>query len=118
MTETITADELKFLIPKRMKYRNVKTEYDGMVWDSKKELAYYKKLQLLKKAGEIVSFERQVRYDFEFNGVKMGFYKLDFLIKWKSGLVQFVDVKGMRTPVYQLKKKMMKAFHGIDIFEV
>jgi len=30
MTETITSAELKFQIPKRMKYRNVKTVIDGI----------------------------------------------------------------------------------------
>jgi hypothetical protein len=28
------------------------------------------------------------------------------------------DVKGVKTPVYQLKKKLVKALHGIDIVEV
>lgn len=118
MTEPIQASELKFQIPKRMKYRNVKTVIDGITFDSKKEANYYGKLKILQKAGEVVSFQRQVRYDFEVNKISLGFYKLDFLVNWASGKVQFVDVKGVKTPVYQLKKKLMKAIYGIDIFEV
>jgi len=112
------SSELNFVIPKRMKYRNVKTVIDGITFDSKKEANYYGKLKLLLKSGEVIKFDCQVRYDFELNGIKMGFYKADFVIHWKTSGIKVVDVKGMKTPVYQLKKKMMKAFHGIDIFEV
>lgn len=110
--------ELKFEIPKRMKYRNVKVEIDGIKFDSKKEAAYYGKLKLLKKSGEIVDFTLQPRYDLAMNGVKLGFYKADFLVTWKSGNVQLVDVKGMKTPIYNLKKKLIKAIYGIVIHEV
>lgn len=110
--------ELNFIIPKRMKYRNVKTEIDGIKFDSKKEANYYGKLKLLLKSGDVISFERQVRYNFELNGVKIGAYVADFVIQWKTLGTKVVDVKGMKLPIYNLKKKMMKAFHGIDIMEV
>lgn len=103
---------------KRSKYRNVKTEVDGFKFDSLKEARYYGKLKILKNAGEVIEFELQPRYDFVINGVKLGFYKADFKVWWKSGLVQVVDCKGMKTSVYQLKKKLMLAIHGISIYEV
>jgi len=28
------------------------------------------------------------------------------------------DVKGVRTPVYLLKKKLLKACHGLDVVEI
>jgi len=110
--------ELNFIIPKRMKYRNVKTVIDGITFDSKKEAAYYGKLKLLLKSGDVLAFQRQVRYNFELNGVKIGTYVADFVIEWKTLGTKVVDVKGMKLPIYNLKKKMMKAFHGIDIMEV
>lgn len=110
--------ELNFQVPKRMKYRNVKVEIDGIKFDSKKEANYYGKLKLLKQAGEIVLFEMQPKYDLLVNDVKCGFYKADFKVYWKSGLIQVVDVKGMKTPIYQLKKKLVKAIYGIIIHEV
>lgn len=114
----MTVTELKFEIPKRMKYRNVKTVIDELTFDSKKEAAYYSKLKLLQKSGEVLSFELQPKYLLTINGVKCGFYKADFKVEWKSVITRIVDVKGIKTPVYQLKKKLVKALYDIDILEV
>lgn len=100
------------------KYRAVKTVVDGITFDSKREAKRWQELQLLEKAGEIFNLGRQHRYDFEVNGIKLGFYKADFvywLPKTKERIVE--DCKGFKTPVYNLKKKLMKALHGIDILE-
>ena len=35
----------------------------------------------------------------------------------EEGKKKTEDVKGMRTDVYKLKRKMMKAFYGIEILE-
>ena len=100
------------------KYKNVKTVVDGITFDSKKEAKYYVKLKLLKDAGEITDIELQPRYDLIVNSTKIGFYKADFKVTWKSGNVQVIDAKGMKTPVYMLKRKLMKAIHNITIHEV
>lgn len=118
MTETTQESELKFQIPKRMKYRNVKTVIDGITFDSKKEANYYGKLKILQKAGEVISFQRQVKYLFELNGVKIGLYVADFVVEWKTLGTRVIDVKGMKLPLYNFKKKCMKAFYNIDIFEI
>lgn len=110
--------ELNFQIPKRMKYRNVKVEIDGIKFASKREAKYYGKLKILKQSGEVIDFQLQPRYDFIINGVNCGFYKGDFKILWKSGKIQVVDAKGMKLPVYNLKKKLMLACHRIVIHEV
>lgn len=117
----MTVTELKFEIPKRMKYRNVKVEVDNIKFDSKKEAAYYSKLKLLQKAGDVISFTLQPKYMLTINGVKCGFYKADFKVEWKSGIVRVVDVKSSMTktlPVYNLKKKLVFALYGIQILEV
>jgi hypothetical protein len=44
---------------KLSKYRNTKVEFDGMVFDSKKECDYYKLLLIRKQAGELVKIECQ-----------------------------------------------------------
>lgn len=46
----------------RSKYRNVKIEYDGYLWDSKAECEYYKELCLRKKAGEVKKFEVKPKF--------------------------------------------------------
>jgi hypothetical protein len=103
---------------KKAKYSNIKVEIDGIKFDSKKEAAYYGKLKMLKASGVVIDFQLQPKYDLIVNGMKLGFYKADFKVFWSSGIVRIVDVKGMKTPVYNLKKKMVKAIYDIDILEV
>ena len=98
------------------KYKAVKTIVDGIKFDSKKEAKRYQELKLLERGGVIKDLELQPRFDFVLNGVKMGFYKADFRYTEDDKIV-IEDVKGFKTPMYNLKKKMMRAFHGIDIFE-
>lgn len=101
---------------KTSKYKNVRTEVDNIKFDSTKEAKYYGILKLRKAAGEL-TFERQVKYDFVINGVLVCSYVADFVLQF-PGYKLVVDVKGMRTPIYKLKKKLMKAVYGIDITEV
>lgn len=98
------------------KYKAVKTIVDGIKFDSKKEAKRYTELKILVSSGDIKDLELQPRFDFVHNGVKMGFYKADFRYT-EDGKIIIEDVKGFKTPMYNLKKKMMKAFYGIDIFE-
>jgi len=100
----------------RNKYNAKKTIVDGIKFDSKAEARRYGELKLLLKCGTIADLELQPRYDFAVNGVKLGFYKADFRYKIGNKLI-IEDVKGMKTPIYNLKKKLMKAIHGIDILE-
>lgn len=100
------------------KYRAVKTIIDGIKFDSKKEGRRYQDLKILEKSGHVKDLELQPRYDLIINGVKCGFYKADFrYIDTTRNILIVEDVKGMLTPVYRLKKKLMKAIHNIDIFE-
>lgn len=108
--------ELNFQIKPR-KYKNIKVEVDGLKFDSIKESQRYKKLLLLQQEGEVKSFELQPKFDIVINGVKCGFYKADFKVTWKSGAITIEDVKGMKTPVYNLKKRIIEALYGFKIIE-
>ena len=103
------------------KYNNIKTVINGITFDSKKEAAYYGILKLKQKAKLIDSFQMQVKYDLIVNGIKIGFYKADF-VTYKAGVIQeVIDVKSEMTkklPVYRLKKKLIKAIYKIDIIEI
>lgn len=100
------------------KYRAKKVVIDGFTFDSGKEGRRYLELKLLVRSGDIRDLELQVRFDFEHNGVNLGFYKADFTYSETLPIKHITeDVKGMKTPVYNLKKKMMKAFHNIEILE-
>lgn len=96
------------------KFNAVRTECDGIKFDSKKEAAYYVDLKLRVKAGEIVFFLRQVPLHLP-GGVTL---RLDFLEFHTDGTVHFVDVKGMRTPQYIDKKKIAEATYPVEIEEV
>lgn len=104
------------------KFNAVRTEVDGISFDSKAEAHYYAQLRMLEKAGEIEGLELQPKFPIVVNGVKVCTYIADFryrVVKGKSASLTVVaDKKGVRTPVYNLKKKLVKAIYDIDITEV
>jgi hypothetical protein len=107
--------------PKPAKYRNKKTWFMGILFDSKNESLRYQELLLLEQAGTIRAIEVQPRYDLIVNDQKLGYYKGDFrYIVCATGESILEDVKAppTRTAVYQLKKKLIKAIYGIDIIEI
>jgi hypothetical protein len=74
-------------INRKSKYGSKKTEVDGIVFDSQREANYYKKLLLLRKAGEIGLIERQVPYELNING--------SFSLKYISDF-EYLDKQGAR----------------------
>jgi hypothetical protein len=106
----------------RSKYGNRKTEVDGIMFDSVKEANRYRLLVILQGASQIYNLRRQVRYPLHVNGVKIGTYVADFVyeldVNGAAGETIVEDVKGVRTPMYQWKRKHLKAEYGIEILEV
>ena len=106
----------------RSKYGNLKTEYNGYVYMSKKEANYAQQLDYMKKAKlssqRVVSFERQVPFQIIMNGKNIAKYLADFKVLYADKHVEIIDVKGVRTNVYTLKKKLVEAQYGIKIIEV
>lgn len=105
------------------KYKSKRCEFKGIKFDSRKEGLHYLLLEADERDGKIFNLELQPKFKFELNGVNLGFYKADFQYNEGSpnGPKKVVDVKSVATqklPVYRLKKKMMKAFYGIEIVEV
>jgi hypothetical protein len=97
---------------KPRKYRNVPANSaDGKRFDSKLERDYYEQLLLRWKAGEVLWFVRQVRFDLE-GGVV---YVADFLVVDSRGDVSVIDTKGMLTPECRNKLKQVKARWGIEV---
>ena len=100
------------------KYGNRKVEVDGFLFDSKREANRYSELRLMQMAGVITELECQPRFDLYVNDAYLGFYRGDFRYVDRKGNIVVEDVKGVRTPVYRLKKKLMKAIHSIDVVEI
>ena len=95
----------------RHKFGAIATEVDGIKFQSKLEAKYYGMLKLRQRGGEIVFFLRQVPFHLP-GGVK---YVVDFQEFHKDGTVHFIDVKGMETPEFKAKKKMVEALYPIEI---
>lgn len=95
----------------RHKYHAKKVEYDGIKFDSKKEGNYYLELKLRQQAGEIIFFLRQVPFHLPGNTT----YRVDFQEFHSDGTVHFVDVKGMKTKMFIMKKKQVEDLYPIEI---
>lgn len=104
-------------IPRVLKYRNKPTELDGYRFDSQKEARRYADLKLLERAGEVISLVVHPIYVISVNGQKICNYEADFSYRTKAGRVVVEDVKGVKTDVYKLKKKLMLACYGIEVIE-
>lgn len=103
----------------RSKYGAAPTVIDGFRFASKAEARRYSELLLLQRAGEISELELQPPFPLVVNGVKVATYIADFRYRCKYTDPLIVeDVKGMSTPVYRLKKKLVLALHGVEITEV
>lgn len=123
----VSVEEYRALIASRQarKYLNVPIVVDGEAFDSTGEAARYGELQLLRDAGEIVDLKRQERFPLVVGGVKIADYVADFTyVEWyedEQGVsrLRFVveDYKGVRTPAYKLKKRLMLGCHQIEIRE-
>tara|TARA_R100000781_G_scaffold54064_1_gene35366 strand:+ start:365 stop:676 length:312 start_codon:yes stop_codon:yes gene_type:complete len=100
-----------------LKYRNKKTEVDGIIFDSKAEAKRYTELKLLEKANAISDLRLQPKFDCVINGKKICSYRADFdYYEYDKYVCE--DVKGFKTPVYRLKKKLVEALHNVKIVEV
>lgn len=123
------------------KYNNQKIYLDGFLFDSKKEAQRYQQLKLMEKAGVICDLKRQVKYelvpaqyvdgkcveravtytsDFEYYVLKDLRQKSVMADVKAKTIGQYIveDVKGMRTDVYKIKKKLMLYRYGIQITEI
>lgn len=100
------------------KFRAIKTQVDGIVFHSKKESLRYRELLLLFRAGQIFDLAIQPEYEFKLNGKRMFKYIADFSYTDGNGENVTEDVKGVKTAVYKIKKKIIEASHGIKITEI
>lgn len=89
---------------------------------SKKEARRAGELKMLQRAGKIYDLREQVRYELvpAQDGERAVHYVADFVYKYvgTDGTEEVEDVKGVRTPEYVIKRKLMLKVHGIRIKEV
>lgn len=100
------------------KYKAKKTVVDNITFDSKKEANRYCELKLLERVKVISNLQLQVPYIL-IPKSKYGRaikYVADFVYEENNKIV-IEDVKGVKTPVYRLKKRLMAERFGIVIKE-
>ena len=107
----------------RSKYKAKKVVVDGITFDSKKEARRYKELKLLERAGVIKdlvlqpSFLLQDKFKYKDKTEHKIKYIADFkYLDTKTGKTVVEDVKGYKTDVYKLKRKLFLKKYG-DKFE-
>lgn len=102
---------------KPRKFRNEPIVVDGRRYASKREAAYCEELIQLEKAGRIGGLELQKRFELLGpTGEVICVYVADAAF-WDHERDRFrvIDVKGVETGVFKLKRRMMRALKGIDV---
>lgn len=116
------------------KYHARKIRADGQTFDSRKEFKRYRELQTLEAAGRITELRRQVTFELiptqrepDTVGTRGGKrpgkvierpcrYVADFVYR-QNGETVVEDCKGVRTPEYTIKRKLMLWRYQIRILE-
>lgn len=99
------------------KYGSKKVEIDGYIFDSKIEASYYEQLKWLKANKQIKGFKLHPRYllqdSFKKNGkhFRKIEYIADFEVKHLDGSIEVVDVKGMETEAFKIKRKLFERLY-------
>ena len=101
------------------KYKSKPTVIDGIRFASRKEAQRYTELRLLERAGQISGLRLQVPYELipKHGRERAIKYIADFVYN-EDGQTIVEDVKGYRTDVYKLKRRLMYERYGIEIREV
>ena len=95
------------------KYHARKTKVCGRTFDSKREADYYLELLARKQSGEIVRIGFQPSYtllegfkDNQGNNQRPITYTADFFVTFADGHSEVIEVKGVKTRDYLLRKKL------------
>lgn len=89
-----------------------KQEYNGSRYDSGFEARYAADLDLMLRAGKIVSWERQVKIPLDVNGYHICNYYIDFKVYHKDKTIEYVETKGYATDVWKMKWKIFEALYA------
>jgi hypothetical protein len=100
------------------KYGNQPAESrDGKEFHSKRERNRYEELLALEQGGAISDLKLQPGYKLVVNKILITNYFADFSYVDDQGKRVVEDTKGVRTPAYVMKKRLMKAIYGIEVLE-
>ena len=106
------------------KYRNKPCQIGAEKYRSQREAKRHQDLLVLVRAGHVLDLRREVAFELAPAVVLDGRrkpavrYFADFVFRTPLGEQIVEDAKGVRTPVYRLKRHLMKTVHGIEIKEI
>ena len=105
----INTQRTKFNVDKNKEKRT----YDGIVFDSKMEMRYYRDVVLPQvRSGDITKYELQKQYilqpkfTYDDKVVRPIVYVADFYVEYKDGRIEVIDTKGCPDSVAKIKRKM------------
>jgi hypothetical protein len=96
----------------RPKYGNHRIEENGLPFDSKKELADWKALELQRISGAIRGVARQVSIPLPGTTRRI---RVDFMVIENDGRVRWFDSKGCDTAIGRLKRQQVLDGYGINV---
>lgn len=94
------------------KYGARKTVVDGITFDSKAEAKYYEHLKWLKQGKQIKDFSLQPRFELQeaFKKNDKTFRKIEYIADFEitklDGTKEIIDIKGMETKEFAIKRKL------------
>ena len=91
------------------KYRNIPSEYKGIICHSRFEAEYAAELDTRIRLGEITHWERQVKLEMRVNGYHICNYYIDFVVHHKDGSREFTEIKGLETAEWKMKWKLLES---------
>ena len=93
------------------KYNAQRAERDGFKFPSKAEAEYYDHLMEEQAAGRVAFFLMQTAFRLP-GGVR---YLVDFTVFYTDGGVDFIDVKGMQTASFRMKRRQVESLYPVKI---
>lgn len=100
----VTEDGTMFTMEDIKKYN---LQVEGIKFDSKMEAEYYLDLLQSKQAGIVRHFEIQPKFILQ-EKPKIT-YIADFHVYWENGTDSVIDIKGMETQAFRVKKKLFES---------
>jgi Protein of unknown function (DUF1064) len=103
------------------KYKNKKITIDGLMFDSKAEANYYDHLKQLMIKGVVTAIVPHPRYllqeTFRKNGITFRKieYIADFAVEYADGHSEVVDVKGVETTDFKIKRKLFEKKYPMSL---
>lgn len=126
MSTTLTAAQYRETVkaPKKGRFPVTSKElrtYEGIVFDSRREMQRWQKLKFMEIAGTIFDLKRGVSYSVEINGRHFCKFTPDAEYLTKEGLVVYEDTKSSGTrkdAAYRLRKKAFELYYGVEVTEI